>query len=56
MFATVKQIFNRKNRDLQLRILFTFGALSPTPIYFLILSKLLVGIYNIPSSLYFILI
>ena len=27
MFATVKQIFNRKNRDLQLRILFTFGAL-----------------------------
>lgn len=27
MFATIKQIFNPKNRDLQKRILFTFGAL-----------------------------
>ena len=27
MFATVKQIFNRKNRDLQKKILFTFAAL-----------------------------
>ncbi len=27
MFATIKQIFNRKNRDLQKRILFTFAAL-----------------------------
>lgn len=27
MFATVKQIFNRKNKDLQKKILFTFGAL-----------------------------
>lgn len=27
MFATLKQIFNRKNKDLQKKILFTFGAL-----------------------------
>jgi preprotein translocase subunit SecY len=27
MFATIKQIFNPKNRELQKRILFTFGAL-----------------------------
>lgn len=27
MFATIKQIFNPKNKDLQKRILFTFGAL-----------------------------
>ena len=27
MFATVKQIFNRKNKDLQKKILFTFAAL-----------------------------
>lgn len=27
MFATIKQIFNRKNKDLQKKILFTFGAL-----------------------------
>ncbi|MCM1370397.1 MAG: preprotein translocase subunit SecY [Clostridium sp.] len=27
MFATIRQIFNRKNRDLQKRILFTFAAL-----------------------------
>ena len=36
--------------------LFIFGALSPTPIYFLMLSKLVVGIYRISSSLYFIFI
>ena len=27
MFATIKQIFNRKNKDLQKKILFTLGAL-----------------------------
>ena len=27
MFATVKQIFNPKNRDIQKKILFTFAAL-----------------------------